>query len=359
MTTTTEATVDQDKTAAFVGRVLADTSASMITMLCAVGDRLGFFRDLAARGPATSAEFAGRTGTDERYAREWLSALAANGYLTYDPASGVFTLPPEHVPALAQESGPYFFGGVHQMLTGLGAALDPLVESFRSGGGVQQSAYGADWWDGMERFTAAWFENLLLQEWLPLVPAARDKLEQGAAVADVGCGRGRALIKLAQAYPASRFVGYDVFGPLVEAATANAREAEVDGRVRFECRDAAGGLPERYDVITTFDVIHDAVDPLGMLKAIRTGLADDGVYLCLDINCSEHLEENAGPLGAMFLSFSVLYCMTTSLAQGGAGLGTVGLHEPKLRELCAAAGFSHVRRVEMENPFNNLYEIRP
>ena len=359
MTTTTEATVDQDKTAAFVGRVLADTSASMITMLCAVGDRLGFFRDLAARGPATSAEFAGRAGADERYAREWLSALAAHGYLTYDPATGVFTLPPEHFPALAQESGPYFFGGVHQMLTGLGAALDPLVESFRSGGGVQQSAYGADWWDGMERFTAAWFENLLLQEWLPLVPAARDKLEQGAAVADVGCGRGRALIKLAQAYPASRFVGYDVFAPSVEAATANAREAEVDDRVRFECRDAGGGLPERYDVITTFDVIHDAVDPLGVLKSIRASLADDGVYLCLDINCSEHLEENAGPLGAMFLSFSVLYCMTTSLAQGGAGLGTVGLHEPKLRELCAAAGFSHVRRVEMENPFNNLYEIRP
>jgi SAM-dependent methyltransferase len=359
MTTTIDPTVDQDRTAAFVGRVLADTSASMITMLCALGDRLGLFRDLAARGPATSAEFAGRTGIDERYAREWLSALAANGYLTYDPAGEAFTLPAEHAPALAEESGPYFFGGVHQMLTGLGAALDPLVESFRSGGGVPQSKYGTDWWDGMERFTAAWFENLLLQEWLPLVPAARDKLEEGAAVADVGCGRGRALIKLAQAYPASRFVGYDVFAPSVEAATTRAREAEVDDRVRFECRDAAGGLPERYDVITTFDVIHDAVDPLGVLKAIRAALADDGVYLCLDINCSEHLEENAGPLGAMFLSFSVLYCMTTSLAHGGAGLGTVGFHEPKVRELCAAAGFSRVRRVEMENPFNNLYEIRP
>jgi SAM-dependent methyltransferase len=359
MTTTIEPHVDQEKAAAFVGRVLADTSASMITTLCAVGDRLGLFRDLATQGPATSAEFAERAGIDERYAREWLSALAANGYLTYDPARAVFALPAEHVPALAEEAGPYFFGGVHQMLTGLGAALDPLVASFRSGGGVPQSAYGQNWWDGMERFTAAWFENLLLQEWIPLVPAARDKLEQGATVADVGCGRGRALIKLAQAYPASRFVGYDVFAPLVEVATARAREAEVDDRVRFVCRDASTGLPERYDVITTFDVIHDAVDPLGVLQGIRASLAEDGVYLCLDINCSEHLEENAGPLGAMFLSFSVLYCMTTSLAQGGAGLGTVGFHEPKVRELCTAAGFSHVRRVEMENPFNNLYEIRP
>ena len=359
MTTTTEPIVDEERAAAFVGRVLADTSASMVTMLCALGDRLGLFRDLATRGPATSDEFAARVGIDERYAREWLSALAATGYLTYDPAGRVFTLPAEHVPALAEEAGPAFFGGVHQMLTGLGAALEPLVESFRRGGGVPQSAYGEDWWDGMERFTAAWFENLLLQEWLPLVPAARDKLEAGATVADVGCGRGRALIKLAQAYPASRFVGYDAFAPSVEVARAKARHAEVDDRVRFEVRDVSAGLPERYDVITTFDVVHDAVDPLGLLKVIRTSLADDGVYLCLDINCSEHLEENAGPLGAMFLSFSVLYCMTTSLAQGGTGLGTVGFHEPKVRELCAAAGFSAVRRVDMENPFNSLYEVRP
>lgn len=359
MTTTTDPIVDPARMEAFVGRVLADTSASMITTLCALGDRLGLFRDLAGRGPATSTELASRAGIDERYAREWLSALAAAGYLTYDPPSGVFTLPPEHIPALAQESGPYFFGGVHQMLTGLGTTLDPLVESFRSGGGVPQSAYGADWWDGMERFTAAWFENLLLQEWLPLVPAARAKLEEGATLADVGCGRGKALIKLAQAYPASRFVGYDVFPPSIETATARAREAEVGDRVRFECRDVSGGLPERYDVVTTFDVIHDAVDPLGILRAIRAALAEDGIYLCLDINCSEHLEENAGPLGAMFLSFSVLYCMTTSLARDGAGLGTFGFHEPKVRELCAAAGFSDIRRVEMENPFNSLYEIRP
>lgn len=359
MTTTATVHVDPEKVEAFVGRVLADTSAAMITTLCALGDRLGLFTDLAARGPATSGELAARTGIHERYAREWLSALSAHGYLTYEPASGTFALPPEHAPALAQEAGPYFFGGVHQMLTGLSEALDSLAASFRSGGGVAQSAYGADWWDGMERFTAAWFENLLLQEWLPLVPAARSKLEAGAAVADVGCGRGRALIKLAQAYPASRFVGYDAFAPSVEKATARARDAGVDDRVRFECLDVSSGLPERYDVITTFDVIHDAVDPVGVLRAIREALTDDGVYLCLDINCAEHLQDNAGPLGAMFLSFSVLYCMTTSLAGGGAGLGTVGFHEPKVRELCAAAGFSSVRRVEMNNPFNNLYEIRP
>jgi SAM-dependent methyltransferase len=354
--TTTE--VDQKKVEEFVGRVLSDTSAAMITTLCAVGDRLGLFADLAERGPATSAVLAERTGIDERYAREWLSALAAAGYLTYEPSTGKFTLPPEHVPALAQESGPYFFGGVHQMLTGISGALAPLTEAFRAGGGVDQSRYGPDWWDGMERFTAAWVENLLVQEWVPLVPEVQAKLEAGAKVADVGCGRGRALVKLAQTYPNSTFVGYDVFGPSVDVANGKAKAAGVDDRVRFEQRDVSGGLPERFDVIWTLDVIHDAVDPVGILRAIREALTEDGVYLCLDSNCSDKLEENAGPLGAMFLSFSVLYCMTTSLAHDGAGLGALGLHEPKLRELAAEAGFSSVKRVEMENPFNNLYELR-
>ncbi len=178
-------------------------------------------------------------------------------------------------------------------------------------------------------------------------------------MADVGCGRGRALVKLAQVFSNSRYVGFDVFGPTIDKATANAKAAAVDDRVSFRQLDVSKGLPDQYDVITTFDVIHDAVDPLGLLRGIRKSLRPDGVYVCLDINCSDKLEENSGPLGAMFHGFSVLYCMTTSLAGGGAGLGTVGFHEPKVRELCTEAGFSGVRRVPLENPFNNLYEVRP
>jgi SAM-dependent methyltransferase len=150
-----------------------------------------------------------------------------------------------------------------------------------------------------------------------------------------------------------------VFGPSVDRATANARAAGVADRVKFHQLDASAGLPEQYDVVTTLDVVHDAADPRGLLRSIRAALRPGGIYVCLDVNCSDKLEENAGPLGAMFHGFSVLYCMTTSLANGGVGLGTVGLHEPKVRELCAEAGFSSVRRVPMENPFNNLYEVRP
>lgn len=354
-----EATLDNAKVEQFVGKVLSDTSATMTTLLATVGDRLGLFKDLATNGPATSEAFASRTGINERYAREWLGGMATAGYVNYDPATRCFALPPEHAPALAQEGGPYFFGGVHQMIPSFAGILDQVTTSFRTGGGVQQSAYGDAFWDGMERFSNGWFENLLVQQWIPAMPDVETKLRKGAVLADVGCGRGRGVIKLAQAFPSSQYVGYDVFGPSVERARANARAAGVAERVSFEQLDASQGIPRQYDVITTFDVVHDAVDPLRLLQAIRRALQPDGVYVCLDINCSDKLEENAGPLGAMFHGFSVFYCMTTSLANGGAGLGTVGFHERKVRDLCDEAGFSSVRRLPLENPFNNVYEVRP
>jgi 2-polyprenyl-3-methyl-5-hydroxy-6-metoxy-1,4-benzoquinol methylase len=263
------------------------------------------------------------------------------------------------MPALVHEGGPFFFGGVHEMLPALAGVLDQVIESFRRGGGVPQSAYDVHFWDGGERFTMGWFENLLTQQWIPAMPDVKAKLERGALVADVGCGRGRALIKMAQVFPKSRYVGYDVFQPSVDRATANAKAAGVADQVSFHQLDASTGLPEQYDVITTFDVVHDAADPGSLLRSIRAALHPDGTYVCLDINCSNRLEENAGPLGAMFHGFSVLYCMTTSLANGGVGLGTLGLHEPKMRELCAEAGLRNVRRVPMENPFNQLYEVKP
>ena len=349
--------VDQDKVHDFVGKVLGDTSGMTTTILAALGDRLGLFRALAAHGPATSADLAKAASINERYAREWLGGMVSAGYVRYDPATRRFELPPEHLPVLAQEGGPMYFGGAHQMLLGALGVLEQLTSAFRQGGGVSQAAYNEDWWAGMERFTAGWFENLLLQEWIPAMPRVRAALERGADVADIGCNRGRALIKLASAFPRSRFVGYDVFEPAIRLATERAAAAGLADRIRFDHRDVSTGLPKQFDVITTFDVIHDAVDPLGILRAIRQALRPDGSYVCLDVNCSHKLEENVGPLGALFHGFSVLYCMTTSLSRGGAGLGTLGLPEPKLKELATEAQFVTVRRVPLDNPFNNLYEL--
>jgi SAM-dependent methyltransferase len=351
--------LDPARQEAFVHKVLDHASGTMTTLLAVIGDRLGLFKNLAEHGSTTPRDLAARMNLNERYTREWLGGMASAGYVEYDPISRRFTLPPEHVAALAQENGPFFFGGVYQMLPALTSVLERVADAFREGGGVSQTAYPADLWNGLERFSAGWFENLLLPQWVPAMPDVQAHLERGADVADVGCGRGRALIKLAQAFPRSRYVGFDAFGPAVNEATERARAAGVAERVRFEERDASGGLPHAFDVITTFDVVHDAVDPLGLLRAIRRALRPGGVYVCLDINCSDKLEENVNPLGAMFHGFSVLYCMTTSLSRGGAGLGTLGFHEPKVRELCAEAGFSSIRRVPLENPFNNLYEVKP
>jgi SAM-dependent methyltransferase len=354
--TSTEMPPDPADVEAFVGRVMGDTSAWMVTTMAMIGDRLGLWRALADTRPVTSTELAQRTGTNERYVREWLSSVTAHGYLTYEPGTERFALPAAHAPALATD-GPVFFGGFHHALYGLTGTLGQVVDAFRHGGGVPLSNYHHDWWHGFERFTNGWFNYLLPQVWLPAMPEVDAALQRGADVADIGCGRGRAVIRLAQAYPAGRYVGYDIHADSIAAARANAEAAGVADRVRFECRDVSAGIPGDYDVITTFDVIHDAADPEQILRVIRGALRPDGRYVCLDINASHRLQDNAGPLGAYFYGVSVLFCMTTSLAEGGAGLGTCGFNEHTARRLCEEAGFGTVRRVEMDNPFNILYEI--
>jgi SAM-dependent methyltransferase len=358
MTQTIQSTTfDQGRADAFVGKVLGDTVGLATTAMASIGDRLGLFKDLARNGPSTSAELAGRTGTQERYVREWLGAMANAGYLEYDPSGGRYTLPPEHAPVLAQETGPVFFGGVHEEFVGLLGSFEKLLGHIRAGGGLQLDDYPPSMYEGIDRFTAGWFENLLIPVWLPLVPHVLRKLEGGARVADVGCGRGRALVKLARAFPESRFVGYELHGPNVDVAIDNVRAAGLSDRITIRHADASEGLSGRYDVITTFDVVHDAVDPRGMLRSIHEALQPEGSYLCLEINCSDRPEQNQGPIGALLQSCSVLLCLTLSLSGDGEGLGTLGLHEPKLRELASEAGFSSVQRIPMDNPFNNLYEL--
>lgn len=354
----TQQSIDQAKTEAFVGKVLTDVTSTVATVMASIGDRLGLFKHLAS-SPATSAELAERAHINERYAREWLSEMTSAGYLAYDPTSQRFTLPPEHAPVLAQEGGPFFLGAAFQLVIAEIGPYNQLIQAFRQGGGVPMEAYGPDLWEGQARFSAGFFEHLLVPVLLPAMPEVQAALEHGALVADVGCGHGRALIKLAQTYPQSRYVGYDLFAPTVAKATANAQAAGVADRVRFEHRDVSEGLPEQYDVITTFDVVHDAANPRRLLRAIREGLRPAGRYVCMEANGSDKLEENVGLVGSLFYGVSVLYCMTTSLADHGEGLGTLGLPETRLRELCAETGFSDVRRVPIEVPFNSLYEITP
>jgi SAM-dependent methyltransferase len=351
-------TIDEAKLGAFMERALGDAAGLMASTLAALGDRLGLFESLAD-GPAASDELAAAAAVNERYAREWLRGMRAAGYVELERETGRYTMAPEQAQVLANEGGPAFLGGAFQLIFGYLHTIDRLTEAFRSGGGVPQSAYPADTWQGMGRFSRSFYDNLLVQRWVPMVPGVVQRLEHGARWADVGCGAGLAMIRLAEAFPASTFVGYDNFEGQLELARRAADDAGVSDRVRFELHDAAMGLPETYDVISTFDVVHDATDPTALVSAIRRALDRDGTYVMLEMNSADDPDENTGPLATLLYGVSVLYCMTTSLAHGGEGLGTCGLPEVRVRELCRRAGFGSIERIDLRDPLNSLYVVEP
>ncbi len=357
----TNGTLDMEKAGAFASKVLGDVTAGQMGTLIALADRLGLWRHLAAGGPATSAAFAARAGIAERYAREWLSAMACHGYVAYDDATKAFALPPERAFVLADADSPFYLASVFPMLRSYWANLDLLTAAFTTGGGVPQDAYGADWLCGFERFTRPGFRNNFARDWVPALPAADAALRAGGSVADIGCGNGQALLFLARGYPDATLVGYDAYPPAIEAANANAAAAGLADRVRYAVCDATAGIPGQFDLITTFDVVHDMPRPRPALAAIRRALKPDGTYFMQEFNFSGDLQANIDhPLGigAFGYAASANYCLTQALAAGGEGTGTC-MGEAKARELAAAAGFTHFRRLDFpQNPFNLFYEIR-
>lgn len=350
---------DKTKAKQFLARFQGDLAGAMSTRLCAIGDRLGLFKTLAEHGPLTSQELAVRANINERYAREWLQGLTAAGYLEVDPVRLSYTLPAEHAKPLADEDSPLFQGGILELLAHAQTPFEELVDAFKHGGGVAQSSFHPNLYHGMSRSSGVRYKNLLLQQWLPSMPDVQAMLERGVAVADIGCGKGAAILRMAEAFPKSTFAGYDSFPPQVEGANARAAEAGLADRVKFAVADGAEKLPASYDVIFTFDVIHDSPRPLEAMRNIRAHLKPGGVYVMQEITAEDELHANTGPMAAMKYGMSLHYCMTTSLAQGGAGLGTCGMPEKVIRDLSNQAGFTRVIKSPACNDFISLYEIWP
>jgi SAM-dependent methyltransferase len=341
----------------FSEKIMRDFAAAMIALACAVGDRLGLFRALANSPNVDLATLADLTRTDERLLREWLRTLTAAGYLRYDPAGQTFSLPAEAAEMLANEHGAMRLGGGFQLLLGLMAPIDQITQAFREHSGVPQSAYTDDLWQGMERMSASWYDNFMVQQWLPaagLVPRLRD----GIRVADLGCGAGRALLRLAAEFPASSFTGYDAFPELLSRARKNARLAGLDKKVSFTEIDITCGIPGTFDLILTLNSLHDVVDLPAGIHAIRRALAPGGSWLILEGNCSPNLEDNLGTVGTILYGTSLFYNTPVSLAGGGAGEGAMALPESRLRELCEDAGFD-LRRLPLPNPIHALYQVFP
>ncbi len=353
----TEVQLDQQKLEAFVERIVLDVGTAMRGGLMYIGDRLGIFAALAQSGPVTAAELAERTSLDERYLREWLGAMTTAEYLEHDSEGDTYLLPPEHALPLADEEFPLFTGGLMQMIVPTITVAPQVAEAFKTGRGVTQDQYLPDMYEAIERLTAPWYKHELVQTWIPAMPGVQEKLEAGGSACDVGCGSGRAPITIAKALPAAEVEGYDVHAGSIERARAKAEVEGVADRVTFTVGDGAELPQGRFDLISTFDVVHDSVDPVGLMRAIREGLKEDGTYLMLEMNASGDVEQNRNPLGKFLYNVSTLYCMTTSLAHGGAGIGAC-MGEDKARELAYAAGFTHFRKLPIEEPFSVLYELK-
>jgi SAM-dependent methyltransferase len=349
--------VDWNKVKNFSKQVSTDIGAAMLGAMSYIGDRLGIFKALADGAAVTSAELAEKTGLSERYLREWLGAMTAAQYVAYDTATRKYSMPPEHAMILAREESPFFMGGFIQGIIPNLSVTPQVMRAFRDGKGVSQSEYPPETFESMERSSAGMYRNQLIRKWLPTMPEVVKTLEAGGSARDVGCGSGRAAIALAQAFPKAKIFGFDAHAGSLERARNNAKAAGLGDRIKFEVVDGTR-LPEaEFDFISTFDVVHDSVDPTGLLRSIRRALKPGGTYLMVEVNVSARLEDNINPMGRMMYSMSTLYCMSVSLAGGGAGIGAC-MGEDKARELVREAGFTQFRRLPIDDLFSALYEVR-
>src|SRR5580765_3058002 len=345
--------INPDKLNEFLGRALSDFVATFNAALIRIGDKLGLYKALAAGGPQTAAELAKRTGTEERYVREWLSAQAAGGYVTYDPATERFTLPPEHAFLLLDADVP----GAFQLSVGSVRDEPKITDGFRTGAGVGWHEHDAGVYEGCERFFRPGYAMNLVSQWIPALEGVKARLEAGGRVADVGCGHGASTIIMAQAFPRSSFAGFDYHSASVEWARRTADKAGVGDRATFEMAAAKDYPGTGYDLVTFFDCLHDMGDPVGAARHVRKSLAPGGVWMLVEPFANDRLEDNLNPVGRLYYSASTLLCTPASLSQEiGLALGAQA-GEKRLREVLTEAGFTRVRRVA-ETPANMVLEVR-
>ncbi len=349
--------LDMDKLNAFVGRFVGDLGAAVHAGMVVIGEKLGLYKALAA-GPMTSSELAAKTSTDERYVREWLASQAAGGYVTYEEDSNKFSLNAEQVFTLAEEDSPAYLPGAFELALGSLAAVPRIAESFRTGAGMGWHEHADGVFHGCEKFFRPGYAANLVSSWIPAMPDVREKLEAGARVADVGCGKGASTLLLAKAYPKSEFFGFDYHDKSIEGARDSARAQGIAHRVHFEVSSATQFPGKNYDLVAVFDCLHDMGDPVGAARHVRQSLVKDGAWMIVEPFAHDSMKDNLNPVGRVYYSFSTLLCTPCARSQeGGSALGAQA-GEARIREVVMAAGFTGFRRVA-ETPFNIVYEARP
>jgi SAM-dependent methyltransferase len=350
--------VDEAKLNQFLGQIFGDIGGALSVPLVRIGDKLGLYKALNQDGPMNSSELAAKTKIAERYAREWLCQQAASGYLTYDAATGKFTLPPEQAMVFAEPDSPVYLQAAFDMAVAM-MENQPLVEpAFRTGKGVGWGDQAQCMFCAVARFFRPGYHSNLVASWLPALEGVVAKLERGATVADVGCGHGVSTAIMAKAFPKSTFIGYDFHPSSIEAAQAHASEHGVTANTRFEVATAQDFPGKNLDLVTFFDCLHDMGDPLGAARQVRQALKPDGSWMIVEPAAADRLEGNINPISRMFYAGSTMICIPTSLDQPvGLALGAQAGFA-KLSSLISEGGFGRVRKAT-ETPFNMILEARP
>ena len=349
--------LDMDKLNAFVGQFVGDLGAAVHSGLVVIGEKLGLYKALA-EGPLNSAELAAKTRRDERYVREWLGSQAAGGYVMYNEQTRKFSLSAEQAFTLANEDSPAYIPGAFQLALGSLAAVPRIVESFRSGAGMGWHEHEEDVFHGCEKFFRPGYAANLVSSWIPSLQGVKAKLEAGARVADVGCGKGASTVLMAKAFPKSQFFGFDYHDKSIEAARAIAAREGLEVRLNFGVAKAKEFPGKDYDLVTVFDCLHDMGDQVGAATHVRNSLSKDGTWMIVEPFANDELRDNLNPVGRVYYSFSTLLCTPCSRSQEVALCLGAQSGEKRIREVATAAGFSRFRRAA-ETQFNVVYEARP
>ena len=357
MSTAQVPALDMNKLNTFIGQFVADLGAAVHSGMVVIGEKLGLYKALAGC-PMTPAKLAAKTQTDERYVREWLASQAAGGYVTYDATTGEFSLSEEQAFTLANENSPAYLPGAFELALGSLSAVPRIADSFRSGAGMGWHEHVDGVFHGCEKFFRPGYAANLVTSWIPSLNGVREKLEDGARVADVGCGKGASTLLMAQAFPKSQFSGFDYHDKSIEAARESAKRNGLADRVSFEVAKSKDFPGRNYDFVAVFDCLHDMGDPIGAAAHVRQSLAKDGTWMIVEPFANDHLKDNLNPVGRVYYSFSTLLCTPCSRSQEvGLCLGAQA-GESRIRQVVTSAGFNRFRRAT-ETPFNIVYEARP
>ena len=349
--------LDMNKLNAFVGQFVMDLGAAVHSGMVVIGEKLGLYKTLA-EGPMSSTELAAKTKTDERYVREWLSSQAAGGYVSYDEKTNKFSLSPEQAFTLANEDSPAYLPGAFELALGSLAAVPRIADSFRTGAGMGWGEHVEGVFHGCEKFFRPGYAANLVSSWIPALQDVQGKLEKGAKVADVGCGKGASTLLMAKAFPNSRFFGFDYHDKSIEAARESAKRAGLADRVTFEVAKAKEFPGKDYDFVAVFDCLHDMGDPIGAAAHVLQSLAKDGTWMIVEPFANDQLKDNLNPVGRVYYSFSTLLCTPCSRSQEVALCLGAQAGEARIKGIATSAGFNRFRRAT-ETPFNIVYEVRP